>query len=265
VAFNLAQANGSRILAAAHGDNEVAVLGIVRRVAEATVAGRIRGVGHRVDTEHATIGGGRVLVPLRSRRERRYQQHQSEPRRHFVGTALPFLRVEQSSASQQRCASRAWCKERVRVRTHRVQTHAAGGQGISTAGPGCFAGSAEVGAVVPGDLPHRFQRMHMYPNALNAPPHGDTARASTAAGPPGMLRAAVAAGMLRGDASNGDGVLRSDAVASRRQLWTADPAERNLAPVMTSHAAACPLRVARTLLRERIQGELTVDSLLTGM
>ena len=109
MAFNLAQANGSRILAAAHGDNEVAVLGIVRRVAEATVAGRIRGVGHRVDTEHATIGGGRVLVPLLSRR---YQQHPSEPepRRHFARMALPLLRVERSSASQQRCALRAWCK-----------------------------------------------------------------------------------------------------------------------------------------------------------
>lgn len=93
------------------------------------------------------------------------------------------------------------------MRTHRVQTHAAGGQGISTAGPGCFAGSAEVGAVVPGDLPHRFQRMHMYTNALNAPTHGNTARAATAAGPPACFWLSQL-GMLRG-ASNGDGVLRS--------------------------------------------------------
>jgi hypothetical protein len=45
-------------------------------------------------------------------------------------------------------------------------------------------------------------------------------------------------------------VLKSAAVASRRLLWTANPAECNLAPVMTSHAAACPPRVPRCCRRE---------------
>jgi hypothetical protein len=49
--------------------------------------------------------------------------------------------------------------------------------------------------------------MHMYTNALNAPTHGNTARAATAAGPPACFWLSQL-GMLRG-ASNGDGVLRS--------------------------------------------------------
>lgn len=49
----------------AHANNVVAVLRVVGAAAEASVGGRVRGVSHKVDTEHAAVGGGRVLVPLR--------------------------------------------------------------------------------------------------------------------------------------------------------------------------------------------------------
>jgi len=48
----------------AHRNDGVAILGVVGAVAVTTVKGPVRGVGHHIDTVHATIRGGSVLVIL---------------------------------------------------------------------------------------------------------------------------------------------------------------------------------------------------------
>jgi len=48
----------------AHRDDGVAILGVVGAVAVTTVKGPVRGVGHHIDTVHATVRGGSVLVIL---------------------------------------------------------------------------------------------------------------------------------------------------------------------------------------------------------
>ena len=48
----------------AHQDDGVAILGVVGTVAVTTVKGPVRGVSHHIDTVHASVRGGSVLVIL---------------------------------------------------------------------------------------------------------------------------------------------------------------------------------------------------------
>ena len=136
----------------AHANNVVAVLRVVGAVAEASVGGRVRGVSHKVDTVHAAVGGGRVLVPLR-----REGGTWVATKQHTSG--WPPSDTHQVALLRRKGASRAGQRVRAhaarRARGRRVQTHAASSQGLGAAGPG-GAGVAfgEVGAVVPGRLPH---------------------------------------------------------------------------------------------------------------
>ena len=52
----------------AHADNVIAVLGVIVATTETTIRSGVRRVGNEVDTVHATVGRGRVLVPLYRRK-----------------------------------------------------------------------------------------------------------------------------------------------------------------------------------------------------